>query len=52
MDSITRFEKELFEFLDTRYAEIPRAIAVERVISGQTEEQLVKAIKEFKAQFH
>ncbi len=52
VDSITRFEKELFEFLDTRYAEIPRAIAVERVISGQTEEQLVKAIKEFKAQFH
>ena len=41
VDSITRFEKELFEFLDTRYAEIPRAIAVERVISGQTEEQLV-----------
>ncbi len=52
VDSITRFEKELFEFLDTRYAEIPQAIAVERVISGQTEEQLVKAIKEFKAQFH
>ncbi|MCI9074163.1 MAG: F0F1 ATP synthase subunit alpha [Lachnospiraceae bacterium] len=52
VDSITRFEKELFEFLDTRHAEIPRAIAAERVISGQIEEQLVKAIKEFKAQFH
>lgn len=51
VDAITRFEKELFEFLDTRYAEIPRAIAEEKVISQQTEELLVKAIKEFKAQF-
>jgi len=49
--SITRFEKELFEFLDTKYAEIPRTIAEEKVISEQTEEALVKAIKEFKAQF-
>jgi len=51
VDEITRFEKELFEFLDTRYAEIPRAIAEEKVISQQTEELLVKAIGEFKAQF-
>ena len=49
---ITRFEKGLFEFLDTKYAEIPRAIAEEKVISEKTEELLVKAIKEFKAQFH
>ncbi len=52
VEDITRFEKELFEFLDTKYAEIPRAIAVEKVISEKTEELLVKAIKEFKAQFH
>ncbi|MDE7222745.1 MAG: F0F1 ATP synthase subunit alpha [Acetatifactor sp.] len=52
VDSITRFEKELFEFLDTKYAEIPRSIAEEKVISEQTEELLVKAIGEFKAQFH
>ncbi len=51
VDEITRFEKELFEFLDTRYAEVPRAIADEKVISQQTEELLVKAIGEFKAQF-
>lgn len=51
VDEITRFEKELFEFLDTKYAEIPRAIAEEKVISQQTEELLVKAIGEFKAQF-
>lgn len=52
VEDITRFEKELFEFLDTKYAEIPRAIAAEKVISEKTEELLVKAIKEFKAQFH
>ncbi len=52
VESITRFEKELFEFLDTKYAEIPRSIAEEKVISEQTEGALVKAIKEFKAQFH
>ena len=51
VEKITRFEKELFEFLDTKYAEIPRSIAEEKVISEQTEELLVKAIGEFKAQF-
>lgn len=51
VDSITRFERELFEFLDTKYAEIPRSIAEEKVISDQTEELLVKALGEFKAQF-
>ncbi len=49
---ITRFEKEFFEFLDTKYAEIPRNIAQEKVISDETEAQLVKAIEEFKAQFN
>lgn len=52
VEAITRFERELFEFLDTKYAEVPRAIAEEKVISEKTEELLVKAIKEFKAQFH
>ncbi len=51
VDKITRFEKELFEFLDTKYAEVPRAIAEEKVISEHTEELLIKAIGEFKAQF-
>ena len=48
---ITRFEKELFEFLDTKYAEIPNGIAEEKVISDKTDELLGKAIREFKAQF-
>jgi len=48
---ITRFEKEFFEFLDTKYAEIPRSIAEEKVISEETEGLLIKAIEEFKGQF-
>ena len=43
---IGRFEKELFEFVDTKYPEIPAAIKNEKVISDATEEVLKKAIKE------
>ena len=48
---ITRFESELFEFLDTKYPEIPKAIAEEKQISDATDELLKKAIVEFKEQF-
>ena len=51
VEDVTRFEQEFFEFLDTKYAEIPRAIAEEKVISDETEELLVKAIGEFKESF-
>jgi len=51
VDDITRFEKEFFEFLDTKYPEIPNAIGTEKVISEDTEKKLVKAIEEFKGQF-
>jgi F-type H+-transporting ATPase subunit alpha len=48
---ITRFEKEFFEFLDTKYPDIPAAIAKEKAISDDTDTKLKKAIEEFKAQF-
>lgn len=48
---ITRFESELFEFFDTKYPEIPKAIAEEKQISDATDELLKKAIVEFKEQF-
>ena len=48
---ITRFEKELFEFIDTKYPEVPASIADEKVISEETEETLKKAITEFVEQF-
>ena len=50
-EDITRFESEFFEFLDTKYPEIPNTIAKEKVISEATEESLKKAIVEFKAAF-
>lgn len=51
VEDITRFETELFEFLDTKYPEIPSSIAAEKVISEETESKLRKAIEECKAQF-
>ena len=51
VDKITRFESEFFEFVDTKYPEIPSAIRTEKVISGETEEKLRKAVEEFKVNF-
>lgn len=51
VEDIIRFEKEFFEFLDTKYPEIPGNIASEKVISDETEELLVKALDEFKKSF-
>ena len=51
VEDITRFEKEFFDYLDTKHPEIPAAIAEEKVISDATEEKLVKALNDFKAKF-
>ncbi len=51
VENITRFESELFTFIDTKYPEIPASIAESKVISEETEETLKKAIVEFKGQF-
>ena len=48
---ILRFEKELFDFLDTKYPEIPAAIIGEKQISDETDAKLQQALKEFKASF-
>ena len=50
-EDITRFEEEFFEIVDTKYPQVPSAIAAEKVISDETEETLKKAIEEFKAAF-
>mgnify|MGYP000736089354 FL=1 len=39
VEDITRFEKEFFDYLDTKHPEIPAAIAEEKVISDATEEK-------------
>ncbi len=51
VEDIIRFEKEFFEFLDTKYPEIPGDIASEQVISDETEGVLKTAIEEFKKDF-
>lgn len=51
VEDITRFEKEFFEFLDTKYPEIPNSIAEAKQISDEVDASLKKAIEEFKGQF-
>ena len=51
VSDILRFEKELFEYIDTKYPEIPKSIREEKAINDATEATLVKAIEEFKKQF-
>lgn len=51
VEDITRFETEFFEFLDTKYPEVPNAIAKNKEINDETDAKLKKAIEEFKAQF-
>jgi F-type H+-transporting ATPase subunit alpha len=51
VEDILRFEKEFFEFLDTKYPDIPQNIAVRKEISDETDAALQKALTEFKASF-
>ena len=48
---ILRFQNELFEFIDTKYPEIPGSIAATHVMDDETEKKLIKAIEECKASF-
>ena len=51
VEKILDFEKALFEYVDTKYPEVPEAIRTEKDISDETEAKLVKAIEECKADF-
>ena len=48
---VLAFEKALFEYVDTKYPEIPASIRDTKVMSEEIEEKLVKAIAECKAEF-
>ncbi len=50
-DAIGRFETELFAFIDTKYPQIPQTIKDTKVMSEDTEKELVNTINEFKKQF-
>ncbi|MDE6874693.1 MAG: F0F1 ATP synthase subunit alpha [Lachnospiraceae bacterium] len=48
---IGNFEKELFEYIDTKYPEIPKSIREKKVMDDECEKKLVAAITEFKKEF-
>ena len=51
VEDILAFEKGLFEYIDTKYADIPGKIRAEKEISDETEQMLIKAIEEYKKEF-
>ena len=48
---ILEFEQQLFEYIKTKYPEIPESIRTMQVLAEEMEETLQKAIKECKASF-
>ena len=46
---VLAFEKELFQYIDTKYPEIPKSIRETKEMKPETEELLKKAIEECKA---
>ena len=48
---VLRFEKEFFEFVDTKYSEIPKKIRETKQMDEATESQLKHALDEFKKSF-
>ena len=51
VEDVLRFEKGLFEFIQTKYPEIPESIKNDKVLKEEVEEALRKAIGEYKEQF-
>jgi len=51
VNAITKFERELYVFMDTKYSNILEAIRESKKLDDETEEELKKAIEDFKSQF-
>ena len=51
VEQILPFEAELFDYIETKYPEIPESIRKEKVIGQEIEKKLVAAILECKKQF-
>ena len=51
VEDILRFQDELFEYIDTKYPEIPETIVATQALDDETEKKLIKAIEECKASF-
>lgn len=50
-EDVLRFESELFEYIDTKYPDIPESIRTTKVLEEDIEQQLIKAIEECKKSF-
>ncbi len=50
-EDILRFESELFDYIDTKYPEIPESIRATKVLEEDIEKMLVRAIDECKKSF-
>ena len=51
VEDVLRFEETLFEYVDTKYPEVPQSIREKKVMEDDIEQKLVKAIEECKANF-
>jgi len=51
VSAVTKFERELYVFMDTKYPHILEKIRESKKIDAEVEEELKKAIEDFKSQF-
>ena len=51
VEDVQAFEKALFDYVDTKYPEIPESIRTEKQMTEETEKLLIKAIEECKKEF-
>ena len=51
IEKVLEFEEALFEYIKTKYPEIPESIKETRVLSDEAEQKLIQAIGECKAKF-
>ena len=51
VEDILPFEKALFEYVETKYPEIPESIRTEKAMSDEIEAKLIKAIEECKKEY-
>ena len=51
VEDVLHFQDELFDYIDTKYPEIPEAIAATKQMDEETEKKLIQAIEECKAEF-
>ncbi len=51
VDEVTKFEAELFPFIEAKYPEILEQIRIKKKVDDEIEELLKKVLNEFKATF-